>query len=88
MKFRITVQAMDDEAKILLTDPVNYEGSGYVLLMADDDKPFMSELRHMSIDKISECLRFASRPIRAATHLAKGKIDADHFLDYSDVDYE
>lgn len=88
MKFKITVQAMDDEAKESLTDSVTYEGSGYVLLLADDGKPFMSELRNMSIDKISECLRFASIPIRAATCLAKGKIDTDHLLAYSVEDHD
>lgn len=86
MKFRITVRAMDDEAKKSIAETgeqnkIVLNCSGCAILTNDEnDKPSMSCVQHMTVDGIADALRGCSNYIRAAVCIAKGKIDADNIM--------
>ena len=86
MKFRITVRAMDDEAKKSIAETgeqnkIVLNCSGCTILTTDEDgKPSMSCIQHMTVKSIAEVLRHCSNYIRAAVCIAKGKIDADNIM--------
>ena len=86
MKFRITVRAMDDEAKKSIAETgeqnkIVLNCSGCTVLTTDeDDEPSVSCIQHMTVDGIAEVLRHCSNYIRAAVCIAKGKIDADNIM--------
>lgn len=86
MKFRITVRAMDDEAKKSIAETgeqnkIVLNCSGCTIITTDEDgEPSMSCIQHMTVDGIAEVLRHCSNYIRAAVCIAKGKIDADNIM--------
>ena len=86
MKFRITVRAMDDEAKKSIAETgeqnkIVLNCSGCTILTTDEDgAPSMSCIQHMTVDSIAEVLRHCSNHIGAAVCIAMGKIDADNIM--------
>lgn len=86
MKFRITLRAMDDEAKKSIAetgerDKIVLNCSGCAILTNDENgEPSMSCIQHMTVDGIAAALRGCSNYIRAAVCIAKGKIDADNIM--------
>lgn len=86
MKFRITVRAMDDEAKKSIAETgeqnkivLNCSGCA-ILTNNEDDEPSMSCIQSMTVDGIAEALRRCNNYVRAAVCIAKGKIDADNIM--------
>lgn len=86
MKFRITVRAMDDEAKKSIAETgeqnkivLNCSGCA-ILTNNEGGEPSMSCIQHMTVDGIAEALRCCNNYIRAAVCIAKGKIDADNIM--------
>lgn len=86
MKFKITIRAMDDEAKKSIAETgeqnkIVLNCSGCTILTTDEDgEPSMSCIQHMTVDGIAEALRCCSNYVRAAVSIAKGKIDADNIM--------
>lgn len=86
MKFKITVRAMDDEAKKSIAEvgeqnKIVLNCSGCAILTNDeDDEPSMSYIQHMTVDEIAEALRRCNNYVRAAVCIAKGMIDADNIM--------
>lgn len=86
MKFRITVRAMDDEARKSIAETgeqnkIVLNCSGCTIITTDEaGEPSMSCIQHMTIDGIAEALRCCKNYIRAAVCIAKGKIDADNIM--------
>lgn len=86
MKFRITVRAMDDEAKKSIAETgeqnkIVLNCSGCTILTIDEDgEPSMSCIQQMTVEDIAEVLRRCSNYVRAAVSIAKGKIDADNIM--------
>lgn len=86
MKFRITVRAMDDEAKKSIAETgeqnkIVLSCSGCTILTTDEaGEPSMSCIQNMTVDGIAESLRRCKNYIRAAVCIAKGKIDADNIM--------
>lgn len=78
MKFRITVRAMDDEAKKSIAETgeqnkIVLNCSGCTILTTDEGG-------EPSVSCIQQVLRHCSNYIRAAVCIAKGKIDADNIM--------
>lgn len=86
MKFKITVRAMDDEAKKSIAETgeqnkIVLNCSGCTIITTDEnDDPSMSCIQQMTVDGIAEALRRCNNYIRAAVCIAKGKIDADNIM--------
>lgn len=86
MKFKITVRAMDDEAKKSIAETgeqnkIVLNCSGCAILTNDEnDEPSMSYIQHMTVDEIAEALRRCNNYVRAAVCIAKGMIDADNIM--------
>lgn len=86
MKFRITVRAMDDEAKKSIAETgeqnkIVLNCSGCAILTNNEaGEPSMSCIQQMTVEGIAEALRRCNNYVRAAVCIAKGMIDADNIM--------